>query len=245
MLAAWAAFFLTLLPVLGIAHNGYQAAADRYTYLACLGFAVLAGGAVATWRRWALWPAALGLAVLAALTWMQVPVWRSDESLWRRAVELEPGSGVARSNLGAALTAQRRYADAVAELDRAVALRPGYAEAWNNLGLAWAQQGRPVEAAEGFRRAVALRPRFAEAWNNLGVAAALEGQGDAAMDAFLRRGRGRPVLRRGAKQPRPGAGAAGARAGGGGGVQARARDQSMVSRGAPEPRAGRERLLGR
>jgi len=186
LLAAWGAFVLTLLPVLGIAHNGYQAAADRYTYLACLGFAVLAGGAVAVWRRRALWPAALGLAALAALTWMQVPVWRSDLSLWRRAVELEPGSGVARSNLGAALTAERRYADAVDELERAVALRPGYAEAWNNLGLAWAQQGRPAEAAEGFRRAVALRPRFAEAWNNLGVAAALQGQGEAAMDAFLR-----------------------------------------------------------
>jgi len=186
ILAAWAAFALTLLPVLGIAHNGYQAAADRYTYLACLGLAVLAGGAVAVWRPRALWPAALGLVVLAALTWTQVPVWRSDLSLWRRAVELAPDSGVARSNLGAALTAVRRYGEAVAELERAVALRPGYAEAWNNLGLAWAQQGRPGEAAEGFRRAVAVRPRFAEAWNNLGVAAALQGQAETAMDAFRR-----------------------------------------------------------
>ena len=185
-LAAWAAFVLTLLPVLGIAHNGYQAAADRYTYLASLGFAALAGGAVAVWRRRALWPAALGLLALAALTWMQVPVWRSDLSLWRQAVELEPNSGVARSNLGAALTAERRYADAVVELRRAVALRPGYAEAWNNLGLAWAYQGRAEEAAEGFRRAVTVRPRFAEAWNNLGVSAALQGQGDLAMDAFRR-----------------------------------------------------------
>lgn len=185
-LAAWTAFVLTLLPVLGIAHNGYQAAADRYTYLAGLGFAALAGGAVAVWRRRALWPAALGLLVLAALTWMQVPVWRSDLSLWSRAVDLDPSSGVARSNLGAALTAERRYADAVAELRRAVALRPGYAEAWNNLGLAWAYQGRPEDAAEGFRRAVTVRPRFAEAWNNLGVTAALQGQGDLAMDAFRR-----------------------------------------------------------
>ena len=40
-LAAWAAFTLTLLPVLGMAHNGYQVAADRYTYLACLGLPCL------------------------------------------------------------------------------------------------------------------------------------------------------------------------------------------------------------
>lgn len=194
LLAAWAAFALTLLPVLGVAHNGYQVAADRYTYLACLGPAALVGGGVAVWRRRALWPAALTLLILSALTWMQVPVWRSDVSLWRRAVALEPGSGVARSNLGAALTAQGRFADAVAELERAVSLRPGYAEAWNNLGLAWAKQGRPAEAAKGFRRAVAIRSRFAEAWNNLGVTAALQGQGDAAMDAFRRAAAADPSL---------------------------------------------------
>lgn len=187
LLAAWATFALTLVPVLGIAHNGYQFAADRYTYLAGLSLAVLAGSAVAVWRRVALWPAVLALAALSALTWLQLPVWQSDESLWRHAVALDPVSGVARSNLGAALTGQRKYEEATRELEQAVALRPGYAEAWNNLGLALAQQqGRLPEAAERFRRALAVRPRFGEAWNNLGVALAMQGQSEAAIDAFGR-----------------------------------------------------------
>lgn len=216
-LAARAAFALTPLPVLGIAHSGYQAAADRYTYLACLGFSALAGGAFALWRRWALWPAALGLAALAALTWIQVPVWRSDESLWRRAVKLEPGS--------------------VAELERAVALRPGYAEAWNNLGPAWAQQGRPEEAVEGFRRAVAVRPRFVEAWNNLGVAAALQGQGEAAMDVFRRAAAADPSFA-GARNNLGQALAREGRVQEAAEGQACARDQSVVCRDAAQPRAG-------
>jgi tetratricopeptide (TPR) repeat protein len=187
LLAAWAAFALTLLPVLGVAHNGYQLAADRYTYLAGLSLAVLAGSAVAVWRRAALGPAVLGLAALGILTWLQIPAWRSDESLWRHAVAVDPASGVARSNLGAALTGQRRYEEATRELERAVALRPAYAEAWNNLGLALApQQGRLPEAAERFRRAVTVRPHFGEAWNNLGVTLATQGQSDAAIDAFAR-----------------------------------------------------------
>lgn len=187
LLAAWAVFALTLVPVLGVAHNGYQVAADRYTYIAALPLAVLAGGAVARWRRRAFWPAVIGLAALAALTWMQIPVWRSDESVWRHAVALDPASGVARSNLGAALTGQRRYEEATRELERAVALRPRYAEAWNNLGLALAPQpGRLPEAAERFRRALAVRPRFGEAWNNLGVTLAMQGQGEAAIEAFAR-----------------------------------------------------------
>jgi tetratricopeptide (TPR) repeat protein len=187
LLAAWAAFALTLLPVLGVAHNGYQLAADRYTYLAGLSLAVLAGSAVAVWRRAALGPAVLGLAALAALTWVQIPAWRSDESLWRHAVAVDPASGVARSNLGAALTGQRRYEEATRELEQAVALRPGYAEAWNNLGLALApQQGRLPEAAERFLHAATVRPRFGEAWNNLGVTLAMQGQSEGAIDAFTR-----------------------------------------------------------
>jgi tetratricopeptide (TPR) repeat protein len=185
--AAWAAFALVLLPVLGVAHNGYQLAADRYTYIAGLSLAVLAGGAVASWRRAALLPAGLGLVVLASLTWLQIPAWHSDETLWRHAVALDPASGVARSNLGAALTGQRRYEEATAELKRATALRPGYAEAWNNLGLALAPQpGRLPEAAEAFRRALTVRPGFGEAWNNLGVTLAMRGQGEAALEAFGR-----------------------------------------------------------
>ena len=185
LLAAWLAFVVTLLPVLGIAHNGYQLAADRYTYLAGLSLALLAGGAVAQWGRKALAVSALGLAALLALTWMQIPVWRSDETLWRHAVVLDPAAGVARSNLGAALTAERRYAEATRELERAAVLRPGYAEAWNNLGLALAPQpGRLPEAADAFRRALAARPRFGEAWNNLGVALATQGQVEGALIAF-------------------------------------------------------------
>ncbi|HMB35924.1 MAG TPA: tetratricopeptide repeat protein [Methylomirabilota bacterium] len=185
LLAAWLAFALTLLPVLGVAHNGYQLAADRYTYLASLGLALLLGGLVTRWGRPALVAALLGLTALVALSWMQIPAWQSDLTLWRHAVALDAASGVARSNLGAALTADRRYEDATRELEQAVALRPGYAEAWNNLGLALAPQaGRLPEAADAFRRALAVRPRFGEAWNNLGVALATQGETERALVAF-------------------------------------------------------------
>src|SRR5438876_6956539 len=41
--AAWLAYVVILLPVLGIFQSGPQIAADRYTYLAGLGWAILAG----------------------------------------------------------------------------------------------------------------------------------------------------------------------------------------------------------
>src|SRR5262249_56140296 len=156
-----------------------QVGGGRYTYVAGLGVALLLGGLVARWGRPALVAAVLGLAALVTLTWMQTSAWQSDLTLWRHAVALDAASGVARSNLGAALTADGRYEDATRELEQAVALRPGYAEAWNNLGLALAPQaGRLPEAADAVRRALALRPRFGEAWNKLGGALAPPGEAE-------------------------------------------------------------------
>jgi len=55
--AALAAYVIILAPVLGFAQSGPQLVADRYSYLSCLGFALLAGGVVLTWyRRTALPP---------------------------------------------------------------------------------------------------------------------------------------------------------------------------------------------
>src|SRR5437870_8764646 len=51
LLAAWVAYVVVLLPVLGIFQSGPQITADRYTYLAGLGWAILAGaGLVCCWR---------------------------------------------------------------------------------------------------------------------------------------------------------------------------------------------------
>lgn len=49
LLAAWAAYVVVMLPVLGIFHNGPQISADRYTYLASAGWSVLLASGVIVW----------------------------------------------------------------------------------------------------------------------------------------------------------------------------------------------------
>src|SRR5439155_24734679 len=46
-LAVWLVYGLTLAPVSGIVHNGPELVADRYSYLSCLGIAVLVGAGIA------------------------------------------------------------------------------------------------------------------------------------------------------------------------------------------------------
>ena len=103
------AYSATLLPVLGIFHNGPQIVADRYSYLACMGWAVLAGaGGQYLWqasvdgrihkRTFLLgsWLSAVLLFGLGLLTWRQTQVWHDPERLWNHVLSTTGESLFAR-----------------------------------------------------------------------------------------------------------------------------------------------------
>lgn len=86
--------------------------------------------------------------------------------------------GVAHINLGAALAAKGRIADAIGHYEHALVFQPGHAGAHYNLGIALGSQGRVDEAVWHYQRAVAIRPDYADAHNNLGVAFAAQGKSE-------------------------------------------------------------------
>ncbi len=88
----------------------------------------------------------------------------------RRAISLRGDAGVFHVNLGNALKAQGKSAEAIASYRRAIELKPDFAEAHNNLGSVFKAEGRLDEAVACYRKAIALRPDFAEVYNNLGAA---------------------------------------------------------------------------
>jgi protein O-mannosyl-transferase len=106
-LAAWVAFAAIVSPVLGVLQSGPQLVADRYSYLATIPFALLAGGGLA-WvleRAPRARPIALGLALfavgaLALASRAQTRFWTDSERLWTRAVAVQPRSAMAHLGLG-------------------------------------------------------------------------------------------------------------------------------------------------
>src|SRR5213593_2655013 len=195
--AAWLAYVVVLLPVLGIAQNGPQIAADRYTYLAALGWAILAGaGLLSCWRRstssttgapttWGLAGMATGIVIaLGVLTWNQVQIWHDSGRLWTYALALDPNSPIAHSNLGELLDRQGRPAEAIDHFQHALRTKPDYALAHNNWGMALKAQGRPAEAIDHFQHALRLKPDFPIAQNNWGTALGQLGEPAAAIDHF-------------------------------------------------------------
>jgi protein O-mannosyl-transferase len=186
LLAVWIGYGVMLFPVVGVFHKGHQIAADRYSYLPGIGWALFVGGAVVLALR--RFPSARAgrralvviavfstVPLLALATWRQVRIWEDGVSLWRHAVRIDPTSPIAVANLGWELRARGDLAEAVEQCQRALLLRPDYADAHLNLGLALAAQGRAAEAERHLRRVLELMPRSTPAQSGLG--SLLEAQG--------------------------------------------------------------------
>jgi protein O-mannosyl-transferase len=192
-------YFVTLLPVLGIFHNGPQIVADRYSYLACMGWALLAGaGARYFWqasvdgrmrrRNFVLgsWLTAVILFGLGFLTWRQTQVWHDPETLWNYVLLTTGESLFARNNLGNALAAEGRFDEAVDQFQRALRIDPNDPDAVYNLGNALARQGNFEAAGKQLQQALKINPNNAMAAYDLGNVRARQGRFDEAMDQFQR-----------------------------------------------------------
>ena len=168
----WLWYIVTLLPVIGLIQTGSQARADRYTYIPMIGLTIaLVWGLSEILEPWPRIQVALATAVVAAcftLTWFQVQTWRDDISLYRHAIAVVPDNYLARFNLAAAMEAQGRTDDAVAQLREAVRVRPYYVPARAELGQLLAVEGHPDEALRELQTAVKLRPDDAIARFRLG-----------------------------------------------------------------------------
>jgi Flp pilus assembly protein TadD len=181
-LTAWLYYAIVLAPVVGIVHSGFQLAHDRYSYLACLSWAVLVGaGAGGVYRlsekgvlrrsiaMLAGGAAIVWLAGLGFLTWHQVQIWRDTDTLWRYAVESEPECTICENNLGAMLANDGLTSLARERFERALSVKPSAIGVQKNLAMVYANTGDLRRAADFFAKLLQGNPDDVEIRNNLGV----------------------------------------------------------------------------
>jgi protein O-mannosyl-transferase len=181
--AAYLYYVIVIAPVGGLVHAGYQLAHDRYSYLSCLGFALLAGaipaqlgraGARGLLDRRLLRTAGVGvavwIAVLGALAWDQVRVWRNTESLWMHAAMAEPECSICYNNVAAHLVNHGQPHAAFVHFAQTLALRPDRDKAYAGIGLALIQLDRSAEAETQLKRALATQGYDVPVLNNMAIA---------------------------------------------------------------------------
>ncbi len=197
-LSCWAYYVITMTPVLGLVQVGYQAMADRYTYLPGLGPFLLAGLSTAWFSgrvsktisrgfMFSLFNATAALLIIASMSYAtlkQISIWKNSIVLWTYVIEKEPSSPeMAYSNRGSAFNDLGQFGRAIEDFSKAIALNPSYSLAYLNRGSAFINTVRPDRAMEDFSRVIAMEP-LAEVYYLRGKVFEREGLSEKALSDY-------------------------------------------------------------
>ena len=182
----WFWFLGTLVPMIGIVQVGWQAYADRYSYIPCIGiFIALVWSAadaieLRRWRFAAPLAAAAILPALAFATWTQLPYWHDDVALFEHALASTPANPAAEFHIGKDFADSGRYAESMPHLEKMIRLRPKYYAAYYMLGKAQNGLEDTDSAIRSFSEALRLNPYYAEAYYARATVLVKSGNYDAA-----------------------------------------------------------------
>ena len=191
LVTGWLWYLVMILPVIGLVQVGWQAHADRYTYLPQIGLSIILAWGVADLTQG--WPfrrfltglaGTLTIAVLMVIACKQVDHWSSSVRLWTHTLAVTENNDVAERGLGTALLKVGQIQEAIVHDRAALRIRPGDANALTNLASALFQAKEFPEAVVHYREIVRLRPNDGDARRNLGKALSQTGATDEAIVEF-------------------------------------------------------------
>jgi tetratricopeptide (TPR) repeat protein len=183
-LAGWGWFLVTVAPESSLIPIR-DLMMEQRAYLPLAGLCWAAAAGLATLPARAVRMAAVVALVVAltTVTHARNRVWRDELSLWADSVAKSPASARAQNNLGLALEAGGRSAEAEQAYRAAIAAEPAHVFARVNLGRLYGRSGRADEALRVLEEADALAPGDPLVLNNL--ATVWWSKGDTARAAAL------------------------------------------------------------
>ena len=194
LVVGWFWFLGSLVPTIGLVQVGFQAMADRYSYVSFVGLFLMLTWLVGDWAKahqisatWLAIPAISCLLALGTLTNRQVGCWHDTQSFWQRMLAITQGNYVAECNLGEFLFSQGRTEDAAAHFRAALAIRPDGLSANLNLGAYEGRRGNLPAAIDRYQmvaRHAGDAGMRATAYGSLGFAYRQMGQSMKAKQCF-------------------------------------------------------------
>ena len=201
--AGWLWYLVTLVPVIGIVQVGYQAMADRYTYIPFIGLfvavvwgigALALGAGSGTEGKRPAWiiralTAAIAIAVLSALTIqarLQTSCWADSVTVLTHATEVTKNNFEAYNMLGHELAWVGRSEEALRQYARVLQIAPNNFIAHLGIGFIHSKEGRHAAAIESYRKALRIRPNLPVAHVNIAVGLIQQGKTREAIREYIR-----------------------------------------------------------
>jgi protein O-mannosyl-transferase len=183
LFVGWFWFLGTLLPMVGLVQVGRQGLADRFVYFPMIGIYMMV--AWVPLERVIRSVAPLLVAASAVLAFVQVGYWNDNDTLFRRAIQIQDNDSI-RGYYANWLIAQGRLPEALDESRKAVALSPASDFARERLGVVLEALGRDSEAIDEFKRAIALRDDQPAYYTRIASALRRQGNEQEAAQYFAR-----------------------------------------------------------
>ena len=181
MLTAWVCYIVIVSPLLGFVQSGPQIVADRYTYISCMPFGILAGvGILRLWTSlqkknlpsvtgiFAISLICVGLIVLSALSCRQTRIWYDNRTFWDHVLKLNPSNYTAYYNRGVLNQEQGNLNAAIADYNSAILSDPEYSEAFYNRAVSHESQKNFKSAISDYTCAIRFDSKHYKAYNNRG-----------------------------------------------------------------------------
>ena len=177
LFVGWFWYLGMLVPVIGVIQVGFQAHADRYTYLPHIGILLLVTWTAEGWARPQPWRRSLLVCVActtvliaAVLGRAQTTCWRDKESLWTHVLHCTSGNYIAENSLGITLLEKGRISEALPHLMNAIKINPTYVTGLGNLGNALVDAGKVEEGLSFLNRALKVSANDAVVLSGIGNA---------------------------------------------------------------------------
>jgi tetratricopeptide (TPR) repeat protein len=182
LITGWLWYLGTLVPVIGLVQNGYQAMADRFTYVPLVGlFLMFSWGLPDLLRSFPRRQALLAIVsisiVLActAVSSRQVRFWRNTFTLFERTAAVTQNNWRAHCVLAFALSEEGKTGEAMAHFRKALNICPDCREPLYGVGELLNQEGKTEEAMAHFREYQRICPDRWEPLNGMAEILAKEG----------------------------------------------------------------------
>ena len=170
---------ITVLPVIGIVKVGFQAAADRYTYIPLLSIFIASGAGLALlfcYTKQFSWGKYLVFASLLALTSFYVhqtdsynEVWATDKTLWDRVIAEYPGSaGMGYSNMGTYYYTKGDFKNAILHFNKTLAIHPKSLDVMEKIAKTYELSGRDDLAMPHYKQIIQAHPDSPRGYTLLG-----------------------------------------------------------------------------
>ncbi len=168
----WLLGFLSLSLALSFFSIRDTYMADRYVYVAIIGFSVIFYFILVRFIKPIL-PKKLFLPILfsfsifcAFISFNRVSVFKNNKTLWANALEVNPENQYANNSLGYYYRKANDYEKAERHYKRAIAIDSNYFLAHNNLGYVYSKQKKFDKAIIHFSKAISINRNYKNAYEN-------------------------------------------------------------------------------